>query len=196
MTRRVSPGLLGDRRGVTLIEFGLVAPVMLLLLMGLMDLSYRLYVQSILNGAMQQAGRAASLESGPGVLGDIDAKVISSVREVANNLTWESSHKAFSDYSKIGPEPFIDGNSNGQRDPGECYSDTNDNNRWDADPGKTGAGGAKDSVVYKMIIRYPRVFPLAGLMGGSPEQEISSTTILKNQPFNSQNAVTPVSRCD
>lgn len=195
MTR---PGLLHlrhDHRGATLVEFALVAPVMLLLLMGLMDLSYRLYVQSILNGAMQQAGRAASLESGPGALTAIDTKVVRSVREVAQNLTWESSRKAFSDYTKIGPESFIDGNGNRIRDPGECYSDVNDNKQWDADPGKNGPGGAKDSIVYKMIVRYPRVFPMAGLMGWSNEQEISSTTILRNQPYNTQNTTSPVTRC-
>ena len=184
-----------DRRGATVMEFALVAPVMLLLLMGLLDLSYRLYVQSILSGAMQQAGRAAALESGPGALADIDDKVVANVREVARNLTWESSRKAFSDYAKIGPEKFLDANSNGVRDPGECYSDVNNNKQWDADPGKSGIGGAKDSVVYKMTIRYPRVFPIASLMGGSTEQEISSTTILKNQPYNSQNTAAPVTRC-
>lgn len=194
MRRRLS-ALRSDRRGVTLIEFAIVAPVMLLLLMGLMDLSYRIYVQAILNGAMQQAGRQASLESGPGGLGTIDDSVVRKLREVAKNLTWESSRKAFSDYTKIGPEPFIDANRNGIRDVGECYSDTNNSNQWDADPGKTGVGGAKDSVVYTMTIHYPRLFPMAGLMGWSEVQDVSSTTILKNQPYTTQNAVTPVTRC-
>lgn len=192
---RLLPALRSDRRGATLIEFAIVAPVMLLLLMGLMDLSYRLYVQAILNGAMQQAGRLASLESGPSGLDTIDANVVKNVREVAQNLTWQSSHKSFSDYTKIGPEPFIDTNGNGLRDPGECYSDINNNNQWDADPGKAGGGGAKDSVVYTMTIHYPRVFPMAGLMGWSTTQDVSSTTILKNQPFSTQNTVTPVTRC-
>lgn len=184
-----------DRRGAALVEFAIVAPVLLLLLMGLMDLSYRLYIQSILSGAMQQAGRAAALETGPAALATIDQKVVSTVKEAAQNLTWESSKRSFSDYSKIAPEPFKDDNSNGLRDAGECYADVNDNNQWDANPGKTGVGGAKDSVVYTMIIRYPRVFPLAGLIGWTPTQEISAVTILKNQPFSSQNTATVVTRC-
>ncbi len=193
--RRPWSALRADRRGATLIEFAIVAPVMLLLLMGLMDASYRIYVQAILNGAMQQAGRQASLESGPGALATIDDNVVKTVREVARNLTWESSHKSFSDYTKIGPEPIKDLNGNGVLDPGECYSDINNNNVWDADPGKTGGGGAKDSVVYTMTIHYPRVFPMAGLMGWSEVQDVTSTTILKNQPYSTQNTVTPVTRC-
>jgi hypothetical protein len=195
VTRPKHAALANDRRGVTLVEFAIVAPVMLLLIMGLMDLTYRLYVQAILNGAMQQAGRSASLESGPGGLDTIDANVVKNVREVARNLTWESSHKAFSDYTKIGPEPFLDANGNGMRDPGECYSDVNNNSQWDADPGKTGAGGAKDSVVYTMTIHYPRIFPLSAMLGWGSVQDVSSTTILKNQPYTTQNATAPVTRC-
>lgn len=194
----IRPGLCrigADQRGVTLIEFAIVAPVFLLLLMGLLDLTYRMYVTSILNGAMQQAGRSASLESGPGALTTIDAKVIKSVREVARNLTYQSTFKSFADYTKIAPEPFKDLNSNSIRDAGECYADVNDNSQWDANPGKTGVGGAKDSVVYTMSISYPRVFPMARLLGWTERQEVQSTTIFKNQPFNSQNTPTVATRC-
>ena len=195
MTRRIRPRLLRDRRGVTLVEFALGAPVMLLLLMGLMDLGFRLYIQSILTGAMQRAGRDMALESGASRASALDAAVVSSVRQVVSNATWQSSRQSYSNYGAIAPEPFTDLNRNGVRDPGECYSDINNNSAWDQDPGRTGLGSASDTVLYTMVIRYPRIFPLGAWLGGPPYQEISSRMILMNQPYSTQNIVAPTTRC-
>lgn len=194
MMRGMLRRLRADARGATLVEFALVLPVVLILLMGMMDLSYQVYVQSILAGAVQRAGRLASLETGPGALDSIDAAVVTSLQPVAPGVTWQSTRKAFADYSKVGPEPFKDANNNRLRDAGECYSDTNDNGIWDADPGRTGVGGASDTVVYTMTITYPRIF-WTGLLDNSSTVQATATTVLKNQPYNSQNAPTPVTRC-
>ena len=51
--------LVGDRRGVTAIEFGIVAPVLCLMILGLSDLAYQSYTQSMLEGAVQKAARDA-----------------------------------------------------------------------------------------------------------------------------------------
>ena len=195
MIARLSRTLRRDRRGVTLVEFALVCPVMLLMIMGLMDFGFRLYVQSILTGAMQRAGRNAALESGASQASNLDAAVVDAVHGVVANATWTSSRESFSDYTSIRPEEFTDSNSNGIRDAGECYSDVNNNNGWDANPGRAGLGGANDAVVYTMTISYPRLFPLEGWLGWTGEQELSSRTILKNQPYTSQNIVAPVVRC-
>jgi Flp pilus assembly pilin Flp len=186
-----------DERGVTIVEFALVAPVMLLLLMGLFDLCYRAYAQSILTGAVQAAGRRGTLEGNASTTATatLDATVIRQMRAVANNLTWNSSRKSYRSFSRIGAEPFDDVNHNGRYDSGECYSDINNNNRWDADAGNDGQGGANDITVYTMTVTYPRLFPLTGLMGVPPTQAISASTRLKNQPYGSQAADAPETRC-
>lgn len=193
MMRRI----VGDRRGATLVEFALIAPVMLLLLMGLFDLCYRSYAQAMLTGAVQQAARRGTLEgnSSSEVLARIDASVISQMRPIANNLTWQSSRKFYRSFASISPENFDDVNGNNRYDPGECYSDINGNKRWDADPGNDGQGGANDVTVYTMRITYPRLFPLAGLMGLDSTQEISSSTALKNQPYGAQGVDAPETIC-
>lgn len=195
MIGRLSRRLRRDRRGVTLVEFAFVCPVMLLLIMGLMDFGFRLYVQSILTGAMQRAGRDAALETGATRAADLDNAVLNAVRGVVSNATFTSSRESFSDYGSIRPEEFTDSNSNGIRDAGECYSDVNNNNGWDANPGRAGLGGANDAVVYTMTISYPRLFPLEGWLGWTGDQELTSRTILKNQPYATQNIVAPVVRC-
>ncbi len=195
MRRTVTPSLISDQRGAALVEFALVAPVAVLMLLGMMDLLYREYLQSILTGAIQAAGRKSSLESGPNSLAAIDTAVFNAVHEVAANATWHSDRQSFADFNSIAPEPFTDSNSNGQRDPGECFSDINGNGSWDAVPGRTGIGGANDTVLYTMTITYPRLFPVGAWLGWSNEAQVVAKTILKNQPYTSQNVSTPVAIC-
>lgn len=189
--------LLRDRRGATLVEFAMIAPVMLLLLMGLFDLCYRSYAQSILTGAVQAAGRRATLEgnaSGTSTAA-IDDAVVKQVRAIARDVRWESSRKHYSAFGDVRAEPFDDTNHNNQYDVGECYSDVNANLRWDSDAGSTGQGGANDITLYSMSMTYPRLFPLYGLMGLSTEQTISAQTLLKNQPYGAQSANSPDTIC-
>jgi Flp pilus assembly pilin Flp len=53
-----------DKRGATIVEFALVSPVMILMMMGLGDMGYQVYAQSILNGAMQKAARDSAIQGG------------------------------------------------------------------------------------------------------------------------------------
>jgi Flp pilus assembly protein TadG len=187
--------LLRDRRGSTIVEFAFVAPVMILLLLGIMDICHRLYVQSILTGAVQRAGRDSALETGSAKIAELDQKVVDAVRTVATNLTWDSKRSAYSNYTAIAPEPYTDTNSNSLRDPGECYADLNGNAQWDADPGKSGQGYANDTVVYTMNIHYDRLFPLVTMLGLPAIQDMSASTLLKNQPYDKSADATPVTIC-
>lgn len=186
-----------DRRGATLIEFALICPVMLLMVMGLGDLLYQAYAQSILTGSVQKAARDSALEGGASNAATIDGQVITLMTPLINKLTnncassgstgtWCSTRKSYDSFNEVAPEPFTDTNSNGVRDPDECYTDKNGNGAWDADPGLNGQGGASAVTLYTMTITYPRIFPVAGLMKLSPMQTITASTLLKNQPYAGQ----------
>ncbi|WP_425229895.1 TadE/TadG family type IV pilus assembly protein [Sphingomonas sp.] len=188
--------LRGDDRGVTLVEFAIIAPTMILLIMGLCDLTYQSYVQSILTGAMQKAGRDSTIQGASNRTGTLDSAVMATVRSVAQNATYTSTRKSYAQFSNIGPEPFQDNNNNGVYDAAtECFTDLNGNNSWDADPGASGQGGANDVVLYSMNVTYPRLFPMAGLMGWPSTVTIGATTVLKNQPYANQAAYTPKQVC-
>jgi len=186
-----------DRRGATLIEFALICPVMLLMIMGLGDLLYQAYAQSILTGSVQKAARDSALEGGSSNATTIDGQVITLMTPLVSKLTnncsslvstgtWCSTRKSYDSFSEVAPEPFTDTNKNDVRDPGECYTDINGNGAWDADPGLEGQGGASAVTLYTMTITYPRMFPVAGLMKLSPMQTITASTLLKNQPYAGQ----------
>lgn len=179
-----------ERRGATFVEFALLAPVLLLLLLGLFDLCYRSYVQALLTGALQQAARNGTLEGNAttSAATAIDEQVIRQVRPVAANLTWASTRRHYRNYNDVDAEPFDDANHNDKYDPGECFTDVNGNKHWDADPGVDGQGGANDITVYTVEITYPRLFPLTGFMGLAPQETVSATSALKNQPYDTQGA--------
>ena len=189
------PTLLRDRRGATIVEFAIVAPVMMILLMGISDLAYQVYAQSILNGALQKAGRDSAIQGGAENTATIDAKVTAMVQKIAANATITFTRKNYDSFSVIKPEPFVDTNGNGVRNSGECFTDINGNGTWDADPGMSGQGGANDVTVYTATVSYPRLFPVAGLFGWPTTQTISATTLLKNQPYASQTTTTPQTIC-
>ncbi len=203
MVRRAHlPALLrrlrGDSKGVTLVEFAFVGPVLILMIMGLFDIAHTQYTSSVLHGAMQKAGRDLTLENALSRQSQIDARVIEQVRSVMPNgatVTLEKfSHFDFSDVNQ--PEEFTDQNGDNQCNNSEPYVDTNDNARWDADRGKGGIGGARDVVLYEATVTYPRMFPMFGLAGLPTNVSIKAATILRNQPFDEQNdRVTTVRNC-
>jgi len=194
MTRRLKR-FARDTRGATLVEFAIVAPVMMFLLMGICDLAYQIYAQAILNGSLQKAGRDSTIQGAPNNTAAIDQKVTTMVKTIAANATVTFTRKNYDSFSVIKPEPFIDSNGNGVRDAKECFTDINGNGTWDADPGAQGQGGADDVTVYTATVTYPRLFPVAKLFGWSSTMTISASTLLKNQPYASQSVITPKQVC-
>lgn len=178
-----------DRSGVTAVEFALVAPVLIVMVMGLFDIAHTQYTSSMLNGAMQKAARDLTLENANSQQTNIDARVEQQIAEVmpaAGEITFEKvSHFDFSDVSE--PEEFTDQNSDNICNNNEPYIDTNNNGRWDADRGRDGIGGARDVVLYTANVTYPRLFPMYGLIGMPDTVTLSASTVLRNQPFDEQN---------
>lgn len=188
--------LLRDRRGGPTAEFAMTLPAVLLLVLGFGDLAYQAYLESVLTGAVQKAGRDSTIQGAATETSQIDQNVINIVKSAAPQATFVSSRENYDNYSEIGPEPFTDTNHNGIRDKGECYSDVNGNGQWDSDPGAVGQGGANDVTYYKMQVTFPRLFPFAWLIGWSQKVTISASTILKNQPYATQTVNTVTTLCN
>jgi Flp pilus assembly pilin Flp len=187
MTRAFLNRLRRDERGMTIIEFAFLAPVLLVALMGFFDMGYREYISSVLQGEVQKAGRDSTLPGGATAGSSLDARVRNRVSVVIPDATWTFTRLKYASFTRAGQaENFTDTNANSIRDAGECYQDENGNNNWDADAGASGQGGSKDIVVYRAQLSFPRVFPMAGLLGWNANQVISATTVLRNQPFGTQ----------
>jgi Flp pilus assembly protein TadG len=183
-----------DERGVSVVEFAFAGPIFLSLLMGVLDFGYALYVKAVLQGAVEEAGRGASLENTTAAA--IDAKVADLTRDINNSGTRATSRLYYEDYVDVEkPEEFTDTNSNGIRNAGECFVDRNGNAVWDSNVGLSGRGGAQDVVVYSVTFQYQRIFPLWSMLGQSQTQTLTARTHLRNQPFSAQAARTGVQIC-
>lgn len=179
----------GNKEGATLTEFGFVAPILILMVMGIFDLAHSQYTTALVNGAMQKAGRDLTLESAGANQGDIDQAVIDQISNVIpSTATVELEKLSHFDFSDIGEaEEFADDNGDGTCNNNEVYVDANENGQYDTNRGQQGIGGARDAVLYTAVITYPRLFPMAELAGLPEDVEIRASTVLRNQPFDEQN---------
>ncbi len=185
--RRFAAHLRSDTRGATIVEFAFAAPILILLLCAAFDFGYAIYARAVLQGAVQDAGRDAGLETGATNLAVIDAYVLGQVQNLVPKgsiLTSRKNYQSFEDVSK--PEDFIDADGDGEYDETECFTDVNENATWDEDRGENGLGGADDVVLYTAVLSYDRIIPFWRILGGNAKTEISASTTLRNQPFGDQ----------
>ena len=177
--------LVRDKTGSFVIEFALILPTFLLLLLGGFDLGHSLYIQSILKGAVNEASRSSSLETAGTKLNAIDDEVRLRVKQIMPLAKVTFTRKSYFEFSDLDrAEPFEDaGAKNGKYDPGECFSDENGNGTWNADVGRDGLGGPTDIVLYTVKVEYDTLFPLYGLIGLKNQRTSTVKTVLRNQPF-------------
>lgn len=182
-----------DQRGAYMIEFALVMPTFMLLVMGTFDLGVQMYAKAVLAGAVEQAARANALESNASDQGPIDQRVRDRVGEVASFATLSFQRTRYTSFSDINnPEAFNDTNGNGARDSFECFSDSNGNGTYDTSRGSSGQGGASDVVLYRANMTFDRIFPLWRMLGQPQSKTITVSTVLRNQPYTNQTDQTVV----
>lgn len=193
---RLSSHLRRDREGAALVEFALVAPVLLLMLLGMFDMGYNYYVQSQLQGAIQKAARDSGIEGAHARMPQIDARVTRAVRALVPDAEIDFSRKAYASFTDVArPEDFSDIDGNGICSGGEPFEDTNGNNIWDEDRGSEGLGGARDAVLYVVTVSYRRPFGVTGFIGLPETFTTHATTVLRNQPYGDQDYSQSVGNC-
>jgi Flp pilus assembly protein TadG len=185
-----------DRAGAALVEFALIIPVVLMLLLGTMEFGLNVYMRAVLEGAMQQAGRNSGLQSSQSDQSAIDTFVRDRVQAILPSATVTFARQNYQTFSNVNkPEDFTDSNGNGVHDSTECFQDANGNGTWDADLGRTGIGGANDVVEYSATVSYASFIPGAASLHLSPTTTIKATTMLRNQPFATQPSWSTVQVC-
>ncbi len=183
-----------SKDGATLVEFALVAPVLCLLLLGSFQIGHTLYMQAVLEGAVQKAARDGSLETSAGtdaaIRDAIDDQVESQLLRLNKSAEVEFSrrfYRTFEEAAEARFETFTDTNENGQCDAGEPFEDRNNNGVWDSDGGDdVGNAGARDNVVYTVSVEYPAMLPLHKFIGVSDTVKLRASTVLANQPYGDQ----------
>lgn len=193
MTMRRNLGALARQsKGATIVEFALVLPALCVTLLGFFDLGYHAYVLSIVEGALHEAARSATVGGRTGA--QIDALVQSRLQSFSRGATITINKSSYANFSDVGqPEKITSDTAPiGTYNTGDCFEDDNGNGVWDADRGRSGLGGADDIVDYQIVMTYPRLVPIGRFLGWSSTQTITESTVLRNQPYAQQVDPAPV----
>lgn len=170
-----------------MIEFAIVAPVFLLLLLGTFDIGQMVYAKAILNGAVEKAARSSSMESAN--TAETDKMVKAALRPILPGASVSTSRKSYFDFADLDrPEKFTDINGNGTCNAGEPYIDENRSGSWEANVGIAGNGSAGDVVLYTVTVTYEPIFTAAfmGDWNWGAQRTLSAVGVRKNQPFAQQ----------
>jgi Flp pilus assembly protein TadG len=176
------------RRGVTAVEFALIAPVCFALVCIFIDLSMVMFITNVMEGGLRESSRYAITgytETGK----TREQKIAEIIMDHSYNLIKPEditiTYKVYPSFGDIGkPEPFTDSNGNGQYDSGEPYTDVNANGQWDADMGSAGVGGPGDIVAYTVTYKWKLWTPMASaLWPNNGEVTLTSTVAVRNEPY-------------
>lgn len=184
--RRTWRLVLRDRNGSTVVEFAIVFPVFLVMVIGIIEIAMVIFISSSIESAVLEASRFGITG---GTTGGVSRqqRVLDIVNENTYGLvdmaTVDVDTLVYGSFSDIGePEPFDDANGSGSFDDGELFSDVNGNGMWDPDMGAAGLGGPSDVVVYSVTYDWGIMTPLfQGIMGDSM-RHVSSVAV-RNEPY-------------
>ncbi len=196
MTARFSHALRlwRDTRGATIVEFAFVAGPLCLLLVGTLDLAYRAYMLSVLQGVVHQAARLSTLEGPSG--DEIHDYVRAAVADLSPNGEVDIERRNYTEFTGVAQAEKItqDTDPIGECNPRDWYLDENFNDTYDRDRGRTGQGGADDIIQYSVSVEYPRMVHFGGVLGESETIIIAANTVMQNQPYAAQVNAEPQER--
>jgi Flp pilus assembly protein TadG len=174
--------------GAAALEFALMLPPLCLILVGMFEVSMLMFTQATVEGALREAARF-------GMTGSVSdparrqTQILAIIdKDTRNLLDMKDATISFQIYDSFNsvddPEPYIDSNGNGKRDPGESYTDVNGNAKWDADQGKAGLGATAQIVQYTVEYDWHVITPfMAPIFGNDGKVHLKASIVLRNEPW-------------
>lgn len=175
--------------GASSLEFAFVAMPFILTVVGIIEVAMILFVDVLLEGALRDASRF-------GITGQMPPSMTreAMIRKIIDDRTMglvnmskvKIETLSYSSFANVGkPEPFTDqAPLNGRYDTGEPFTDVNGNGKWDADQGKSEAGGSGAVVLYRVSYDWPLLTGLlAPLLGSNGYVHLRVSTAVRNEPF-------------
>lgn len=175
-----------DDKGVAAIEFAMVAPLLMLLTFGVIEMGMIMTTMVSLEGGLKEASRYGITGQSPD-----DQSRIEKIREVLAHHTIGLvdmdeavfEMKVFPSFSNVGQmEPYSDSNGNGQHDDGETWSDICPDETWGS-MGCSGAGAGGEVVSYTVTVPWHIMTPFAGeLIAKDGMLPLAASIVVRNEP--------------
>ncbi len=181
--------MLPHEKGATIVEYAIVLPFFLTLIIGGLEMGNMFMVNSSLEGAVSSSTRKAMTGELPDGYTDraeyIRDLITDSLATAGVTSGVTITMNVYDSFANIGePEPYVDQNGNQTYDVGECYTDINNNMAWDDDMGANGAGGEENIMIMKVDVNLPYMTGfMQGVMAGKSGINLSASTAIRNEPF-------------
>ncbi len=167
----------------------MIAPVMLLLVCGTLEIGHMMMSRTVLEGAVTEAARLAVATQETSEAGReqvMRASITAAMKAfpLATNQSLTIRTVVYANFSTAYPEDYTDANGNGKYDLGEVYVDRNKNGVWDnATPIPGTMGGPGDVVSFTVL--YPKRmmfdFILPSIGASRDRTVLSATTVVRNE---------------
>lgn len=173
--------------GVTAVEFGLIAPVLVFMVMGVAEFGLMMTGQAVLDNAAFVASRTG--KTGYAEKDSTQTKTIATAIQKAASSFLDPAKivvtsVAYADYDSMKPEPFTDTNNNGVRDASESYTDVNKNGVYDKNDGTSGYGATGQVVLYTATYNWALFTPLLNkFIGTNGVVPLKARVVVKNEPY-------------
>jgi len=178
--------LRNNKSGTSFVEFAFVAPILITIIVGIIEISMIMLVSALVEGGVREAARFGLTGSTPPGMSR-EEFITQRIQDITMGfIQVDDSNVTVSVYPSFGdigqPEPFTDQNANATYDTGEPYTDINGNNAWDNDMGQAGAGGPGEVVLYRIDYEWPLMFGLLAATLG-PTMQMSTSMAVRNEPY-------------
>ncbi len=199
LKRKYIRALAKDTKAATAVELAMVLPVLMIFLVGIIELSMGMFINTVVEGGLRDASRVGLTGKSTGGISQKQA-IVNIVNDASLgllNLTeTDVTTLVYPSFGDIGqPEPHTDLDGDGTWTPGpythtdgvvypdgEPFTDVNGNGAWDADMGTAGLGGPSEIVLYTIEYNWNflsgQIIPV--LNGTIP---MSASMVVRNEPF-------------
>lgn len=178
------------RDGTAALEFAFVAPALLLLTIGTMEISMIFFGNALLEGGLRESARFGLTGAMPpsGTREDHVVEVVNAHGAGIVNVTAaDVTTLVYPNFTSIGQaEPYTDEDGSMSYNNPEPFTDVNCNGSWDPDMGRAGLGSGGEVVVYTVNFDMPMMTGLlSGMMGVGGKIPLTASVTVRNEPFDS-----------
>ncbi|TNE36100.1 MAG: pilus assembly protein [Alphaproteobacteria bacterium] len=189
LKRKIIRALAKDSRGTTAVELALILPVLMVVLLGIIELSMAMFINTVVEGSLKDASRlglTGQIQDGTSNAQAIVDMINEASLGLLNLTTDDVTTLVYENFASVGKgEPLTyDANGNGEWDEadGDTYTEINGNGVWDKDLGVAGLGAQGDIVLYTVKYNWNflsgTIIPI--LNGVIP---MSASIVVRNEPF-------------
>ncbi|MEP3244562.1 MAG: TadE/TadG family type IV pilus assembly protein [Sneathiella sp.] len=187
-----------DQDGATAVEVAMIMPILMLIMIGIIELSVGMYINTVVEGSLRDASRlglTGQIQEGTSndqaivnILNDSSLGMLALTTDDVTSLVYEN-------FASVGTgEEYtdLDGNGTWTETPlthegveypnGEPWVEVNGNGVWDEDFGEAGLGNPGDIVLYTVTYDWNflsgQIIPILG--GVIP---MTASIVVQNEPF-------------